>query len=250
MGPQISHRRTAVLVLTDEVGLVRLARSILEPSCRVTGRALLLDGDADIAAKQPDVVIFDTVDLDVISAARRSCPEAQVIALCHEYREADCVAILDADADYLPRPFRAEDLTARVRVAELRRFNATGRPRVYRNGSLVFDLFEGALAIDGRPIPLAPSEVALLSVLAAQPGVVAQYDRIFAELRLGGSERTRQALRSCVFGLRRKIERNSLYPDILLADAGVGYRLAAPAEEPQHRARDSLPTDDERGEHS
>jgi DNA-binding response OmpR family regulator len=77
--------------------------------------------------------------------------------------------------------------------------------------------------------------------------VVAQH-RIFAELRLGGSERTRQALRSCVFGLRRKIERNSLHPEILLAATGVGYRLAAPTEEPAHRARDSLPVDQERDE--
>jgi DNA-binding response OmpR family regulator len=120
--------------------------------------------------------------------------------------------------------------------------------RFYRNGPLVFDLFEGALTIDGRPIALAPSEVALLLVLAAQPGVVAQYDRIFAELRLGGSERPRQALRSCIFGLRRKIERSSLHPEILLAEAGVGYRLAAPTEQPTHRARDSLPVDQERDE--
>jgi hypothetical protein len=61
--------------------------------------------------------------------------------------------------------------------------------------------------------------------------MVAQYDRIFAELGLGSSERARQALRTCVFGLRGKIECNSLHPEILLAEAGVGYRLAAPTEE-------------------
>jgi DNA-binding response OmpR family regulator len=79
--------------------------------------------------------------------------------------------------------------------------------------------------------------------------LVADYNRLLAELGLGGSERTRQALRSCVFRLRRKIERDSLHREILLAEAGVGYRVTAPTEEPPYRARDSLPIDQERDEY-
>jgi two-component system KDP operon response regulator KdpE len=249
MDTRFSRRRTNVLVLTGDAGLVRLARSILEPACTVIGGAPPV-GNTETWAEQSGIVIVDaqSIGIGVILTATRCWPDAKVIALSHEFREADCVAILDADADYLPRPFRAEDLAARVRIAELRRFNATGRPRLYRNGPLVFDLFAAALTIDGRTIALAPSEVALFSVLAAEPGVVAQYDRIFAEVKLGGSQRTRQALRSCVFGLRRKIERDSLHPEILLAEAGVGYRLAAAIEIPTHRAREYLPVEQERDE--
>jgi two-component system KDP operon response regulator KdpE len=247
MGTRFSRRRTTVLVLTGDAGLVRLTRSILEPECTVIGRA---PGgrNAEIRAERADVVIVDAqpMDLDMILAATRSWPDARVIALSHEFREADCVAILDADSDYMPRPFRPEDLAARVRVAELRRFNATGRCRTYSKGLLAFDLFERALTINGRPVALAPSEVVLLSLLAARPGVVVGYDLLLAELAADGSERTRHALHSCVFRLRRKIERDSLHPEILLADAGVGYRLAPPTEEPPHRARDSLTADRER----
>jgi two-component system, OmpR family, KDP operon response regulator KdpE len=249
MGAQISRRGTTVLVLTSDAGLVRLARSILEPACTVIGRAPL-GANADIRADQTGIVIIDaeSVDHDAISAARRACPDAQVIALAREFREADCVAILDADADYLARPFRARDLAARVRVAELRRFNLTRRPRTYHNGLLVFDLFDRRLAIDGRPVALSPSELAILSLLAAQPGAVVEHERLLAELGLEGSENDRRALRSCVFRLRRKIERDSLHPEILLAEAGVGYRLAMSSEAPPHRARDSLPMDQERSE--
>jgi two-component system KDP operon response regulator KdpE len=250
MDARISHRRTAVFVLSDEAGLIRLVRSILEPACKVTGRASLLEGDADIAAQNPDVVIVDVVERDALSAARRVGPDAQVIALCREYREADCVAVLEADADYLPRPFRAEDLAARVRVAELRRFNATGRPRTYRNGLLAFDRFNRRLAIDGRRVALSPSEVAVLSLLAAQPGAVAEFKLILAELGLDCSERSRGTLRSHVLRLRGKIERDPIHPEILLAEAGVGYRLAEPTEEPPHRARDSLPIVRERDDYS
>ena len=62
-----------------------------------------------------------------------------MIAISRDYREADCIAILELDVDYLPRPFSAQDLTARVRVAKLRRFKAAGHKRFYRRGSLVVD---------------------------------------------------------------------------------------------------------------
>jgi two-component system KDP operon response regulator KdpE len=249
MGTRISWRGTTVLVLTSDAGLIRLARSILEPACTVIGRALPGANEGDIA-EQTDIVIIDveSADHDVISTARRFCTDAQVIALCRDFREADCVAILDADVDYLLRPFRRGDLAARVQVAELRRFNATGRPRTYRNGHLAFDLFNRRLMIDGRPVPLGPSELAILSLLASQPGVVMEHKRLLAELGLDGSERSRRTLRPHVLRLRRKIERDSSHPEILLAEAGVGYRLAISSEDSPHRGSDSLPIDAERSE--
>ena len=99
---------------------------------------------------------------------RRACPEAQVIAMCREFREADCVAILDADGDYLVRPFRAHDLVARVRVAALRRFNATGCPRTYRRGRPLYFIFDLRLTINDQRVDLAPSELALLSAMSEQ----------------------------------------------------------------------------------
>jgi two-component system, OmpR family, KDP operon response regulator KdpE len=245
MGTRISRPRTTIVVLTSDAGLVRLVRSILEPACTVTGKALS-GSNADICPGQTDIVIIDTesVDHDVMSTAKSACPGAQVIALWREVREADCVAMLDADADYLSRPFRAQDLAARVRVAELRRLNLTGRPRAYRKGLLVFDLFDRRLAIDGRQVALSPSELAIVTLLATQPGVVAEYKRLLAELGLNGSERSRGTLRSHVLRLRHKIELDPLHPDILLTEVGVGYRLAVSGEEPPHHAHDSLSIDE------
>jgi two-component system, OmpR family, KDP operon response regulator KdpE len=249
MGTRISRRGMTVLILTSDVGLVRLARSILEPTCTVIGRPPL-GANANSGVERTDLVIIDaeSVDHNVIATARRACPDAQVIALSRKFSEADCVAILDAGADYLARPFRAHDLTARVRVAALRRFSATGRPRAYRISSLAFDLFDLSLRINGRLVDLAPSERGLLSFLAGQPGVAVEYKRLLAELGLEGLENGRRALHSCVFRLRHKIERDPLRPEILLTEAGVGYRLAATSDEPPHRARDSLPPDEERSE--
>jgi DNA-binding response OmpR family regulator len=137
MDARVSERRTRVLVLTSEPELVRLARSILEPQRRVRpggpARAKL-----QAFAEAADVVVVDVdaVYSDAILAFRSAYPDAALIALCPERRETDCIAALDVDADYLSRPFSPYDLAARVRVAELKRFAATGRPRFYRNGAL------------------------------------------------------------------------------------------------------------------
>ena len=240
MDARAKARQTNILVLTLEVGLVRLARSILKPGYEVA------DANTATGADWPDIVIVDaeTVDLAVLSRAKQAYPKAQVIALCREYREADCIAILEMDVDYLQRPFRAQDLAARVRVAELRRFNATVRRRYYRRGPLVFDLFNRKLALAGRPIALAPSELTVLTVLASRAGTIATYDQLLVEFGLVCSESKRRGLHSCVYVLRRKIERDPVYPEILLTEPGVGYLLAPSVDECPLGETDQSPVDE------
>lgn len=135
-----SQPRTRILALTREPGLHRLLRSILEPGgCKVGMGDFPSD---DVAAGEPaDIVIVDLepFDLEMASRVKRAYPGAEILAICGTYREADCIAILERNLDYLPRPFLAQDLIARVRVAELRRLRTAGRGRFYRRGPLVID---------------------------------------------------------------------------------------------------------------
>ncbi|WP_113890483.1 winged helix-turn-helix domain-containing protein [Roseiarcus fermentans] len=246
MGARVPGRCTTVLVLTGEPALVRLARSILEPDRIVSGSApfgpesLAVAGAADIV-----VIDLEAVDQDAILAVRRAYFDAALIVLSPERGETACIAALEMGADYLPRPFSPTDLAVRVRVAELRRFAATGRPRFYHNGALAFDLFSGKLSIDGQTVALAPSELAVLAHLAGKAGGVVGYERLLGDAESAGSPRGRAALRSCVMHLRHKIERDPLHPEILLAEIGVGYRLAPPTAGPMRRPRDCLPKDPE-----
>jgi DNA-binding response OmpR family regulator len=232
MDSRASEARTRIVALTGEVGLLRLLRSILEPNaCKVVPGALTLDG---AATGQPvDIVIVDlesfdreSLDLELLSRLRRAYPGAEMIAISSEYREADCIAILDVDVDYLSRPFRAQNLTARVRVAELRRFKAGGHKRFYRHGSFVVDLFDRTVALDGQLIALAPSELNVLMHLASKPGLVTTFGDILAWTGRAGSASGRRAIRTSVFRLRRRIERDPRNPVVLLTEAGIGYRLA------------------------
>jgi two-component system KDP operon response regulator KdpE len=232
IGAGSSSPRTRVVALTGEVGLLRLLRSILEPNgCKVLPGALALDGAAsgqlvDIAIVDLESFDRESLDLDFLSRLRRAYPGAEMIAISRDYREADCIAVLDADVDYLPRPFSAQDLTARVRVAKLQRFKTAGHKRFYRRGSFVVDLFDRTVALDGESIALAPSELNVLMHLARKPGVVATFGDLLAGVGRAGSASGRQALRMSVFRLRRRIERDPKHPVLLLTEAGVGYRLA------------------------
>jgi two-component system KDP operon response regulator KdpE len=132
---------------------------------------------------------------------RREHPDAEVIVISREYSEADCIEVLQRGADYLARPFRRDDLLARVRVAGWRLFNATGSPRYCRHGPLILDLFDRKVSFDGQPIAL--------STLGATDSSTGR--RVLHTLGL----------------LRRRIERDPRHPKVLLSEARFGYRLAA-----------------------
>ena len=93
MDASVAGPRTRVLVLTSEVELMRLVRSVLEPAgCMVASdRPFAASAKADGPF---DVVMLDLpgLDLDQLHQARRTYSDAHFIAVCGSYREADCIA--------------------------------------------------------------------------------------------------------------------------------------------------------------
>jgi two-component system, OmpR family, KDP operon response regulator KdpE len=84
----------------------------------------------------------------------------------------------------------------------------------------------------------------VLTVLASRAGTIATYDQLLIELGLVCSESKRRGLHSCVYVLRRKIERDPVYPEILLTEPGVGYLLAPSVDECPLGETDKSPVDE------
>lgn len=228
MSARASRPRTLVLVLSDEVQLHRLLRSILEPA----GRKLVsapLSGLEGWLSGTPDVVIVDLDRLDprIAIRARRAFGGAEILEVCGTYREEDGVAVLEIGVDYLARPFRARDLLAKVHAAELRRLTAKGCRRYYRAGGSIIDLLAGDVARQGRRIALTSNELRIVEILAREAGGVATIAQILSGLGRANAPRDRQSLRGFVCELRRKLESNPTRPEVIVSEARVGYRLLA-----------------------
>jgi two-component system KDP operon response regulator KdpE len=248
MGASVARPRTRILAVSDEVQLQRLLRSILEANGREIFAATHSAAEAP-TAEPPDVVLLDLDRLDprVVSQATRAFAGAEVIALCHAYSEPDCVAVLEMGADYLARPFREQELAARVHAAELRRLTAKGYQRAYRHGSFAIDLLDWIVTRDGRRLSLTASEQRVLAVLAREPGRLATFGEILAGLGREDSWRNRQSVHAVVVELRRKIECDPKRPVLLLNVHRIGYRLAPEPGDSAIVAADARPAEGKGG---
>ncbi|MCH8339849.1 MAG: response regulator transcription factor [Chloroflexi bacterium] len=222
-----------VLLVEDEVKIVRLARDYLERG----GFEVLAasNGEAALAtfrAHRPDLAVLDLglpdMDgLDVLRALRRES-NAPVIILTARGDESDRLVGLELGADdYMVKPFSPKELVARVR-AVLRRTEgyAEAGAAVIHAGELTLDVPRMRLTIDGQGIELTATEFQLLAALARQPGRIFTRAQLLEAVHGVAFESYERAIDTHIKNLRRKIEANPREPRHILTVYGVGYRLA------------------------
>ena len=225
-----------ILVVDDEPQILRALQTALRGAgYDVETAASAAEALSKAAAHPPDGFILDLIlpDGSGIDVCRelRSWTQAPIVVLSAVGEETDKVAALDAGADdYVTKPFGIDELLARVR-AVLRRIGP-GLERVVELGDLEIDLEKKLVRVRGRRIRLTPTEFALLGVLARNSGKLMTHTAILHEIwgpNLGSES---HYLHVYVSQLRRKIELDPARPRYLLTEAGAGYRLVEPREEP------------------
>jgi len=223
-----------VLVVDDEPAILATMAPLLrsrgyEVSTAMSGKAAL----ESVERLDPDLVVLDLglPDLDGVEVCRllRDGRSTPIIVLSARGAESDKVAALDAGADdYVTKPFGAEELLARVRVA-LRRIEATpstAGPIV--RGDLVIDRDRHLVSRGEDKIRLTPKEIELLVFLAQHPGRVLTHRAILKAIWGPHAVDQPEHLRVLLGALRKKIEPDPARPRYIITEPWVGYRFADP----------------------
>jgi two-component system KDP operon response regulator KdpE len=223
-----------VLVVDDEPQLLRFLRAMLPAQgFRIVEAATGSEALAEAAARSPDLVLLDLglPDLDGVEVTRRlrEWSAVPIIVLSARDRERDKVDALDAGADdYLTKPFGAEELLARMRVA-LRHAARIAGPEeaVFQCGELRVDLAARRVFTGEREVRLTRTEYRLLALLARHAGKVVTHRQVLKEIWGPNAVEQTHYLRVYMGQLRHKLEADPTRPRYLLTETGVGYRLRA-----------------------
>jgi DNA-binding response OmpR family regulator len=182
----------------------------------------------------PDLVLLDLSlpDIDGLEICRRLRslhPTLPIVMLTARNEEVEVVVGLDAGADdYITKPFRVAELTARIR-ARLRASQAGGPAThdVDHIGQLRLDRAARRAWFGDDELGLSPKEFDLLVLLATHHGETLRREAIMTEVwdeNWWGSTRT---LDTHVATLRRKIGDTGDPPERIITVRGIGFRYEA-----------------------
>jgi two-component system KDP operon response regulator KdpE len=223
---------TKVLIIEDDPNIVDLIRSNLVVRGFDTVVSLGTNVPALLEAEQPDMVLLDLM-----------LPEADGFELCRQIRERSTVAIIVVSArggeqdkvtalnmgadDYMTKPFGAEELLARIRVA-LRRVADADAPDVDRvqAGDLTIDYARRRVVRGDEEIRLTPKEFELLALLTRNADRVLTHRAILKTIWGSNAVNQPEHLWVLIAQLRKKIEPDPSAPRYLISEPWVGYRFA------------------------
>jgi two-component system KDP operon response regulator KdpE len=219
-----------ILLVDDEPALV----SVLEPVLRAEGCTVTvaIDGNAAISgvvAGDPDVVLLDLglpdMDGKAVIQTIRGSSQVPIIVISARHQESEKIAALDEGADdYVNKPFEIGELMARIRAAVRRAKAAEEAAAVFEAGPLKIDFTTRQVEVMGEPVKLSPKEYLLLHALARNAGKVVTHKRLLSA-GWGNEGADSQYLRVYIGLLRQKIEADPSYPELVVTEPGLGYRL-------------------------
>ncbi|ASG22339.1 response regulator [Nitrospirillum viridazoti] len=216
-----------ILLAEDDPALRRqLAEALAD-----AGYAVDMAPDGEEAAFLGESEPYDAVVLDlglpvrdglsVLRAWRAAGITVPVLILTARGTWQEKVAGIDAGADdYLAKPFRMEELLARVR-ALIRRAGGLAAAEL-RCGPVTLDTRTGRVTVDGRPVALTAHEFKVLSYLMHHPGKVVSRTELTEHVYAQDFDRDSNTIEVFVGRLRRK-----LGGDLIRTERGLGYRLEA-----------------------
>ncbi len=170
-----------------------------------------------------DIMMPGMDGLEVLRALRNAGIRTPVLLLTARGDVEDRVNGLDAGADdYLPKPFAASELLARVRAMLRRKENYQDDILEFMGLTLNLSTFE--LGFQGSDIRLVSREFQMLQLLMQSPGSVVSTDQFMERIWGWDSDVEVSIVWVYVSNLRKKIDKLGA-PVSIKAVRGIGYCL-------------------------
>jgi two-component system, OmpR family, response regulator len=214
-----------ILVVEDEPALAEQLASALGQAGYAIDRAT--DGrqaDERASTEAYDAVLLDlglpgTDGLALLRRWRTNGLKAPVLVVTARGSWSERVLGIDSGADdYLPKPFRIEEVLARVR-ALIRRAHGHAQPEL-RAGRVTLDPRRSFVTLDGRPVTLTGHEYRTLSYLMHAAGRVVSRAALIEHIYAQDFDRDSNTVEVFVARLRRKLGSGAIE-----TVRGLGYRM-------------------------
>jgi len=224
-----------LLVVDDDERI----RSLLKKFLMRNGFLVSTARDAAHARRVLAGLEFDLIVLDVmmpgedgmaLTRSLRETLQTPILLLTAKGETDNRIEGLEAGADdYLPKPFEPKELLLRIN-AILRRMPDTSAadaaPKVLSLGVIRYDMERGEMWQGDDLVRLTATEVQLMKIFAAQPGVALSRAKLVEELGRDRGQAQERAVDVQITRLRRKIESDPKQPQYLQTVRGAGYMLA------------------------
>jgi two-component system KDP operon response regulator KdpE len=220
----------SILIIDDEPQIRKLLTITLQSNgYKVIEATNGKDGLRTVLNHKPELVLLDLGLPDIsgheVLQQLREWFINPIIIISVLSDEQDIVKALAIGAnDYLVKPFRTDELLARIKSALKKADNEPNIPtRNFNN--LVIDFANRIVVKDNAPLRLNETEYALLSLLARNDGKVLTHQYLLNKVWGPSHEDESQYLKVFIAQLRKKIERDPNRPTYIITESGIGYRF-------------------------
>ncbi len=225
----------SILIIEDEESL----RSALAVRLSSQGYEVDTAKDGSEGLDKATTFPFDLILLDV------GLPVRDGFELCRDIRQAglatpillltarrqtiDKVLGLKLGADdYVTKPFKSEELLARIEVL-LRRVPIRSGFGVHQFGSIRVDFRRAEVTRDANPVQMSAREYQLLRYFIEHAGVIIPRGELLQYIWGYSEKALTRTVDVHVSSLREKLEQNPRFPELIITISGVGYKFMGSA---------------------
>lgn len=223
-----------ILLAEDDVALNKVLTQILKRNSYTVDSVFngkdaldyINSGLYDLAVLDIMMPVMD--GLTALKQLRDAKNDIPVIMLTAKSELEDRVSGLDTGADdYITKPFKTEELLARIRAVTRR--NTPQKTNLPTYGNLSLDVTTYEISVDGKAVKLNHKEFQLMEMLMSSPKSIISADKFMEKIWDVDSNAELSVVWVYISGLRKKLA--SLNANVTIkASRNIGYYLSPVTE--------------------